>query len=218
MIDHEYVGNLGLKLSPASEYFFTRATCAEVRQDIDFFLSESQKATDLSISKRYARAAIVFTAFYVESLANLLLAQITDRFGQNAQLDDFIKKRDHCPKPLRVLYGAYLFLNGKPIGRETAWDLDTSAVEDLFLIRNQVLAHPPARSIVAGTGVVTGQGLTQKAKPLPLKKFAHFPNVYHEFTNCHALELYEETKLFLTNYGKLLSSNPTEPKIASLFA
>ena len=99
MIDHEYVGNLGLKLSPASEYFFTRATCAEVRQDIDFFLSESQKATDLSISKRYARAAIVFTAFYVESLANLLLAQITDRFGRMLSWTISSRKGITAPSP-----------------------------------------------------------------------------------------------------------------------
>jgi len=217
-MDHEYVGNTGFKLRPTSEYFFSRPTYAEVQKDIDFFLSESQKAIDLIVSKRYARAAIVFTAFYVESLANLLAAHIRENFGQTAQLDDFISRGDHWPKPLRTLYGAYLFLNKKPIGRGEDWALDSSAVEELFLIRNQVLAHPPARSIVAGTGVVAGQGLTQEAKPLALNKFAHFPNIYHEFAHCHALELYEEARLFLINYGRLLASNPTEPKIASLFA
>jgi hypothetical protein len=218
MSEYDYVGNITMKLIPSSEYYFLQPTYSEIKEDIDFFLSKSLRAKELKTKKRYARAVIVFTAFYVESLANLLLEQIRDRFGKNAQMEDIINKNDHWPKPLRIFYSAYLFLNQKPIGgKKRTWVLDTSVIEDLILIRNQVFAHPPARSVVAGTRVVSGKGLTQKGTALVLKRFPHFPNIYHEFTYSHALELYEETKKFLASYGNLIASNPFEPKLASLF-
>lgn len=59
-----------MKLNLGSEYNFLKVNYAEIHNDIKYFLSESTKASDIEISKRFARAAIVFTAFYNDSSQN----------------------------------------------------------------------------------------------------------------------------------------------------
>lgn len=208
-----------MKLNLGSEYSFLKVNYAEIHNDIKYFLSESTKASDIEISKRFARAAIVFTAFYVESLANLLVDRITSVFGPLPDFEEFINKKDHRPKPLRILFGAYVKIQNKTLSRGTniVWSLDTPVIQDLFLIRNQVLAHPPARSTVGGKSVVPEKGLTQDGKDLKFNRFTHFPNIYTGFTSTHAHKVYEETKKFLEGYGTLIENFPVGNELVGMF-
>ncbi len=215
-----------MKLNLGSEYSFLKVNYAEIHNDIKYFLSESTKASDIEISKRFARAAIVFIAFYVESLANLLVDRIKSVFGLLPDFEDFINKREHWPKkidhwpqPLRIFFGAYVKIQNKTLSRDTniVWSLDTAVIQDLFLIRNQVLTHPPARSTVGGTSVVPEKGLTQDGKDLKFNRFTHFPNIYTGFTSTHAHEIYEENKKFLEGYGTLIENYPVGNELVGMF-
>jgi hypothetical protein len=218
-LDYKHIGGIAMTFSSGSEYAFLRANYAEILKDVKYFLSESNKASDLEISKRFARASIVFTAFYVESLANLVIHRIIAKFGANSDFDQFINRKDDWPKPLRILFAAHIMLKKGKILSNTKkqWPCDTNAVKDLFLIRNQVLAHPPAHSTVAGTGVVSGIGLTQRGKHLSYKKFKCFPNIYTEFTSVHAKDIYDDTTKFLKEYAKLLESTVEGKDLAGMF-
>jgi len=201
MITYEHIGNGGFRVGVQGEYSFSEPICNQVYNDLMFFLNKSKASNiDQVISKRYARASLVFLAFYFESLANLLIDEVGKRFNCSQQLEQIYKKRDHYPKPLRKFQAVYSVLY---YGQKLP--LDTSGIQDLFLIRNQVIAHPPARSIVAGTGITKGKGLTEKGRSLSLNKFTHFPNIYGEFTSVHTQEVYNETKDFLEKYHNLIA-------------
>jgi hypothetical protein len=233
--NYEYRGNIKMKLILRSEYRSLKANYAEIHNDIKYFLTESTKASDIEISKRFAKAAIVFTAFYVESLANLLVDRIRSVFDSCPDFKKFIKKEchwpkiiDHWPQPLRIFFGAYIKIQNKNLSPENKtllrdtikiWSLyrGTAVIQDLFLIRNQVFAHPPARSTVGGTGVVPEKGLTQEGKDLKFNRFEHFPNIYTGFTSTHAHEIYEETKKFLEWYGTLIEKYPVGNELVNMF-
>lgn len=217
--NYEYQGNIKMKLNVGSDYRFLKVNYAEIHNDIKFFLSESTKGSEIEISKRFARAAIVFTAFYVESLGNLLVDRMTSAFGSLPDFEEFINKRDHWPRPLRILFGVYIKIQNKslPPNIDRVWPLDTAVIQDLFLIRNQVLAHPPARSTVGGTGVTAEKGLTQDGKDLKFNRFTHFPNIYTGFTSTHAHEIYDETKNFLEGYGTLIHNFQVGNELVGMF-
>lgn len=221
MTIYEHIASGGLKVGGQGEYSFSEPTCNHVYNDLIFFLNESKRSDiDQVISKRYARAALVFLAFYVESLANLLIDEVGERFNCIQELQELIKLK-YCsndrikklrrkyklkgdwPEPLNKFQAAYFVTDGKDL----SLDLDTSGIQDLFLIRNQIIAHPPARSIVAGTGVTKGKGLTEKGKSLSLKneKLKHLPNIYSEFASGHTQKVYNETKDFLNKYHNLVA-------------
>ena len=101
-----------LKLTPQSEYSFLQANYHEIHNDIKYFLLESDKAFDLEIGKRFARIAIILTAFYVESLANLVKLRIEDAFGCLCDFEKFVDG-GHWPRPLNILLGAYIKFQNK---------------------------------------------------------------------------------------------------------
>lgn len=61
--NYEYQDNIKMKLNVGSDYRFLKVNYAEIHNDIKFVLSESTKGSEIEISKRFARAVIVFTAF-----------------------------------------------------------------------------------------------------------------------------------------------------------
>jgi hypothetical protein len=208
-----------MTFSSASEYAFMKANYDEILKDVKYFLSESNRASDPEISKRFARASIVFTAFYVESLANLVMDRVIEKYGIDSDFNKFICKRDSWTKPLRILFAADIKIKKGIISADTKkqWPCDTHVIEDLFLIRNHVLAHPPAHSTVAGTGVVSGIGLNKKGKPLEYKVLKHFPNIYAGFTSTHAEEIYNKTINFLKEYAKLLEITADGKDLSGMF-
>jgi hypothetical protein len=218
-LNYKHIGGINMTMSSGSEYTFLRANYAEILKDVEYFLSESNKASDLIISKRFARVSIVFTAFYVESLSNLVMHKIIAKYVTCSDIYQFVNRKDDWPKPLRILFAAYIKLKKGDILANTKkqWPCDTNVIKDLFLIRNQVLAHPPAHSTEAGTGVVSGKGLTQKGKHIAYKKFKHFPNIYTEFNRTHAKEIYDETKNFLKEYAKLLGKTLEGKDLSGMF-
>ena len=208
MTAYKLIGSGGIKFSGQGKYSVSKPTCNEVYNDLIFFLNESKASNiDQVISKRYARTALVFLAFYFESLANLLVDEVEKKFDCSQKLEQVYTKRNHYPEPLRKFQAVYSERHNQTL------PLDLSGIQDLFLIRNQVIAHPPARSIVAGTDVSEGKGLKENGKSLSLKKFTHFPNIYSEFTNVHTQEIYNETKDFLEKYHNLVAKDLSESGI-----
>ncbi len=214
-IDHnEYNGNSNLRLSIKSEYHFISPTCGTLYRDINMFLKESQ---DQSINeedrKRYARTAIMFMPFFYESLEKALFDMIIDKFKNEPQLPQL--KRYKNDKFL----GIYAFFKKIPFEKENKprLPLNRNAIDDLFLIRNQIIAHPQAWSIAAGTGVPKGKGLTIDKKEVLYKQLKNLPNRLEDFTANNAIEIYTEMKIFLREYYNLISSFLPDHSFASYF-
>ena len=175
--------------------------CSKIYDDLIFFLNESKKISkDQEISKRYSRVALIYLAFYFESLSNLFKDEVGKRFNclQNLELELDYNRNNH-PEALRKFQAiyCYLFMHDSTYRK---FPLNTDGIDDLFLLRNHIFCHPPDKSIIGGTNVINAIGLNEKGKNLSFKKFKHFPNIYREITIKHTQEVYYETKDFLLKY------------------
>lgn len=174
------------------DYAFGALTCDQIYDDVVFFLRQSKEAAP-SQRKRYARATIIFTAFFFESMANLLVDRTSDKDSSERST-----KHGRRPSPLQKFRSIFQKVKGKPM------ELDTRGIQDLFTIRNRVFGHPEAWFVYEGSQVPQGKGLTQDRKPLPFLKFKDFPNIYTEFDSVHAEVLLAEVKDFLHRYSGLV--------------
>ena len=137
MTDFTQEGNTSTKTSIASSNFFARANCVEIKKDLEFFLLKSQNAKDPVISKRYARSAIVFTAFYFESLANLLLKRLREKYGCHDAFEDYLTIECDWAHPLLIFLAVYIFVYNKKFvtkKRDDIMPIDISPIKDLFVI------------------------------------------------------------------------------------
>jgi hypothetical protein len=192
---YKHVGSGGIEEGGEGKISVNVPTCNTIYDDIVYFLIKSKFAEiDDATSKRYARVTIVFMAFYLESLAKSLLEETMNRF--NGKL--ICKTKD----PITIFKKIYEFLNKEKLS------LDTRGVEDLFyIIRSQLIAHPPTRSIIGGSNVPEGKGLKGNGKAFPYKKFKHFPNTLENFAKDNAQEVYNELNLFLNEYYNLINNH-----------
>ena len=211
MINYRYIGSGGVKTGGEALCKLVVPTCHYVYEDLKFFFNKSKESDiDPTSRERYARCALVFLAFYFESLANLLVYNVGKEFNCSKQLKVLYKKRDHYPESLRKFMAVYHVLYGQTL------PLSVHGIQDLFLIRNQVIAHPRAMSIICGTKVPKEKGLTEEEKPLPFSKFSHFPNIYEKFIHVHVQQLYDETKDFLERYHNLVRDKLPEAVLRHL--
>ena len=151
----------------------------------------------------------------------MLLKRLREKYGCHDAFEDYLTIECDWAHPLLIFLAVYIFVYNKKFvtkKRDDIMPIDISPIKDLFVIRNQVLAHPRAQSIVSGTGVESGKGLKEDGKPLSLKKFIHLPNIYLEFTYDHAKEIYDATSQFIKDYRDLLANNPTDPTLSGLFS
>jgi len=144
--------------------------------------------------KRYARIVILLMAFYLESMSNLLFGELV-----NKKLK-IIGKQIYLPpkmaKPIKHLKAVHHELFGKELS------LDTDGLEDIFTVRNIIIAHPAGRA-QSQTG--TGEDVWSRlGRNITYKKFRHLPLHYSHFTLNHADELLKEVKEFLTKFLVLL--------------
>jgi hypothetical protein len=199
---YEVIGSGGIKLRGESEFYCDIPTCKQIYDDIQYFLIESKMpGKDEETVKRYARVAILFTAFYVESLANSLLDEIIKR-----GCPDKLKGKNYIrrEKTINKYQDIYSFLNNKKLNQE-----QINGINDLFRIRNEIIAHPKAREIIAGTGVPKGKGWTGTREKIEYKckEFKDFPNIWEYFTRKEAIIIYNEIKRFLKTYYDFVREN-----------
>ncbi|MGB8991701.1 MAG: hypothetical protein WCD80_06565, partial [Desulfobaccales bacterium] len=128
---YNHVGSGGAEFGGEGKISVSVPTCNTIYDDIVYFLKKAKMSDiDHAIGKRYARVAIIFMAFYLESLARILLKETMNRFNDKL----ICKTKD----PITIFKKIYEFLNKDKLS------LDTRGVDDLFyIIRSQLIAHPP---------------------------------------------------------------------------
>lgn len=169
---------------------YSEATFTRIVEDAVFFCRKAAEDNiDDTERRRYSRIAILLMAFYLESLSNLLFDKLV-----NKDLE-CVDTRTDLPGPIRRFRAVYKELYD---GKELALNID--GVQDVFTIRNKVIAHPAGRSEERSGKVVR----TRVDKTVSYKKFTDFPFTYSQFTLSHADEVLEEVKDFLTRFHDLL--------------
>ncbi len=78
--------------------------------------------------------------------------------------------------------------------------MDTKGIQDVFTIRDMVIAHPAGRSKECTNGNVR----TAYDREVSYEKFINFPFTYSQFTPSHADRVLEEVKDFLIKFHGLL--------------
>jgi len=191
MTDYEFKGNCKVKITPKSDYSFSQVNCVQIANDLKYLLFQVKSdKVDPVTQSLYARIAIVYLAFYFESLANSLF----DNERKRKEWEEDLKKYDNrktIPKPIRKFCAQYK----KEFKKEMP--LDINGAKDLFLIRNQVFAHPQERTT---TGASDSSIITR----IQYSKFTDFPNFYPDFGKEHFEKLLAEVKAFLKMYCDLM--------------
>ena len=88
--------------------------------------------------------------------------------------------------------------------------LDVDGIQDLFTIRNKIIAHPAGRAQLQVAGGQPGR----LDKHVSYQKFKEFPLVYSGFTIEHADKVFAEVTNFLTSFLSLLSGKITKEQLA----
>jgi hypothetical protein len=175
-------------------------TATDLGEDLNYFLKQCN-ANRLAQTERnrFARAAIVFMAFYFESLSHLLEDQVRAKgsWTDEGPLSGY-------PEPLQRFRNAYHSLFSVPL------NLSEDGIRDLFMIRNHIIAHPSGTSILTG-GKVPGQ---QQAT---FKKFQNFPTNYGNYNHAHAIALRDELKTYLEAYHQLIKDRLDNESLLSQF-
>jgi len=175
---------------------YSKANSVQVALDLKFLIEQCRAVGIVEqIRARFARAGIVFLAFYFEALANALFDRERKKKAWKVDLDS-IEKRDDLPRPL-VKFRAEFFKahNRFPTGEE----LDVRGIQDLFLVRNQVFAHPREMTTVQSSD----ESLLTR---LNYHKFEpQFPHFYGDFGSKHFETLLSEARTFLVAYADLMT-------------
>lgn len=183
MAEHkEYVeAHIGIKAE--AEAVYGEATFKRIVEDAVFFRRRAaEDKIDDGQRKRYARIIILLVAFYLESLSNL----IHERLGGRRSKDDKRAGRGGLAGPILKFREVYC----KHLDRELS--LNTDGVQDIFIIRNKIIAHPAGRAQLQVAGVRRGR----LDKQVSYKKFTDFPLVYSWFTLQEADAILKEVKEF----------------------
>lgn len=177
-------------------YIYSEATFKRIAEDALFFYRKAaENNIDDAERRRYSRIAILLMAFYLESLSNLLFDKLVNKDLK------CVDTRKDLPEPIRRFRAVYKDLYD---GKELALNID--GVQDVFTIRNKVIAHPAGRS-EERSGKVTR---TRVDKTVSYKKFTDFPFTYSQFTLSHTEEVLEEVKDFLIRFHDLLKARGNE--------
>jgi len=134
MTNYKFDINIRGKGKARSVYSFSQVNCVQIANDLQYLIYQVRSdQKDSSTQKLYSRVAIVFLAFYFESLANSLFDMERKKEQWMKELEEYDKKTD-LPNPIRKFRAQYK----KEYQRELP--LDIKGLKDLFLIRNQIFA------------------------------------------------------------------------------
>ncbi len=191
MTNYKFNGNCKVKITPKADYSFSQANSIQIANDLNFLICQVRSdQVDSSTQKLYSRVAIVFLAFYFESLANSLFDMERKKEQWGKELIKYDNRRN-IPKPIRKFCAQYK----KEFKKELP--LDINGLKDLFLIRNQVFAHPQERTTTKASDI-------SKITKIQYSKFTDFPNFYPDFGKEHFEKLLAEVKEFLKMYSALM--------------
>ncbi|MBW1916639.1 MAG: hypothetical protein JRI57_01250 [Deltaproteobacteria bacterium] len=88
MTNFKYDGSLNINISPQSENYFLESNCNLIFNDLIFFLNQAAvPELEQETSNRYARVAIAYMAFYIESLANLVFGFVGEMVNSIISLE-----------------------------------------------------------------------------------------------------------------------------------
>lgn len=198
---------IGIQVEVSAVY--TEATFKRIVEDAIFFRRAAENVNTESDKKRYARLIILLMSLYLESLSNRIFLHFFDQvtLDETKQLNvcvDHVDCRSDLPGPVRNFRAIYK----KCLNKELS--LDTRGIQDIFTIRNRIIAHPSGRAqlqtkkdgwMPSITSVKWREkGVQISRQPLNYAKFKHFPPVYSYFTLREADEILEEVRKFLAEF------------------
>lgn len=181
--------------------------CGLLLNDFTYFLDKAKAQDESDFSNTYTRAAIIFMAFYLEALINLIIDHILKTMNNPKNINK-IKNSTNIPKKIKEVY---LFLCHDQLEAKC----DINGIEDLFYcVRSQIFAHPRSYGITSGADVPVGKGLTIDEKEITYRKL-RLPNTLDHFKTEHAEIIHKEIKQFLSNYYDLVK--PSFPEYLSYY-
>jgi hypothetical protein len=189
MTEHEKHVASAIGIKPIASAEYSEATFQRVVEDAIFFSRKSMEENcGEGDKKRYARMAIILTAFYLESLSHYIFEKMASK-----PLEDNAHRSD-LPEAIRK-FGA---VHKEYFGKELTINID--GIRDIFYICNHIIAHPAGRTRLQASDV----GWTTKDKCVSYKKFTSFPFAYSHFTLEHANIVLSEARTFVTELLTLI--------------
>jgi len=184
-------------MTDCSKYSLSRANCVPIYEDLKYILNQSR---DVNVGadnrNRYARISIVFMAFYLEVLANSIFDKDRNDKEIYAELEKTDRRND-LSKPVRKYRAEYF----KAYGNELP--INVNGVQDIFIIRNKIMAHPKERTTVSSNDPAM-------IDIIGYLKFKDFPIFYPMFVTEHSEILFVEMKDFLNDYLVAMKDNIPE--------
>jgi len=183
---------------------YVEATHMRLIEDSVFFAEQAAKdAFEVSLRNRYARTAIAYSAFYLESLSHLIKDNLqTAESSLLRRAIDSDLSRD-TPSPLKCLRAAYNVLSN---GSQPSMD----GLLDVFEIRNQLFGHPAGYT----EEIFSGAPRQRVDRTMAYRKYTDFPFTLSQFTSLHAQMILLDLKTFLTAFAEAVR-RPVPPNISS---
>lgn len=220
----EYKEHLSAKVGTHVEVnaVYTEATFKRILEDAIFFRGAAENVSTESDKKRYARLIILLMALYLESLSNRIFLHFFDRVAldetkQPTGCVGHVDSRSDLPGPVRNFRAIYRNCMNKDL------TLDTSGIQDIFAIRNTIIAHPSGGAQLQTSKdcwkpLITVVKWKDKEvqisrQSLNYARFKHFPSVYSHFTLREADEILEEVREFLTGFLKSLGGKVAQKQL-----
>lgn len=202
-----------IKIVGTCDDAYTEATYKRIVEDALFFLDESRKHN----ANRYARVSTLLMAFYLESLSHRLsealpVDALTDMKSSKRHLRK--KDKDKKYREGKVPDPIYTFRAVHYLFYQTDLPLNIDGIQDIFTIRDKVIAHPAGFSKEKHSEVAPGRWQrSREDRTFSYLKFKDFPFLYSQFTPSHAVTIVQEVKEFLTNFHNLLKGKVSEQKL-----
>lgn len=178
---------------------YRETTFKRIVEDALFFRQQAEGETENKQKGCYARVVILLMAFYLESLSNLVFEELVKK-----KLKDYDSQAG-LSKPVQRFRAIHCELLG---GKPTLKDEDINGIQDIFTIRNKIIAHPAGR---AKLHIDTDEDRRSRVdRQVTYKKFKNFPLVYSHFTLKEADIILKEVKEFLTKFLNLVKERLSE--------
>ena len=190
-----------IKARTTGHFTFVEATYNRIAEDAVYFMNQMINTEIRESDKnRSARMVLLLMAFYIESISRAL--------RETPETKNFrsIVKREGWPKYFRGFPIVYRKLCNKRL------QLNIDGIDDIFLIRNKVLAHPwgYTRREEDGALIINPESDSTLAS---YAKFRKFPKSYTEFNVSHTVLVLNEVISILKKYHNLIKRETTDKKL-----
>lgn len=198
MTEYKEQGKTQLELRVNAEAVYSEATFKRIVEDAVWLHQQAMRnQIDDGQKRRYGRIIVLLMAFYLESLSNLLFEEVV---GEELSRVDC---RTDLSQPLRK----FRAIHSKLLGKELPINVD--GIQDVFTIRNKVIAHPSGRARLRSTE----HGWDRIDTQVSYRKFKRFPSIYSRFTLQEAEAVLNEVREFMTRFLGLIKDRVPEERI-----